>query len=339
MSNNEPELREGPPWVMQEMIDAEPELPAQIDRAGAAGRLAALIAQAKQAGEPILVCGCGTSEHAARAIGAILQQTLPAARVTVRDAFEAQLDPPDQGLLLAISHEAGTAATLAAARHAAARGSRPLLITARPEQAPDGVEALATPLVDRSWCHTVAYLSPILTSALGAGTSAAAARTVIDRELAAHAQRRRDAAALASCHRLLIVSSGVDQITAAELALKLEEAAHLPCTPLGVEQVLHGHLAAADMQTGIVLLRFDPAQAMVRDARAANVAAAVAVLDMPTVQLATPQLASHAEALIAGAIALQLLTLELAMVHGTNPDLIRREQPLYRKVAEVAGAG
>jgi hypothetical protein len=57
------------------------------------------------------------------------------------------------------------------------------------------------------------------------------------------------------------------------------------------------------------------------------------------VQLATPDLRSRAEALIAGAVALQLLALEMAMVHGTNPDLIRREQPLYRKVAQVAGAG
>lgn len=339
MSDDEPELRAGPPWVMQEMIDAEPGLPAQIERSGAAGLLAARVAQTAQAGEPIVVCGAGTSEHAARAIGAILRQTLPGAAVSVRDAFEAQLEPPAQGLLVAISHEAGTAATLAAARHATARGSTALLITARPGRAPAGLQTLATPLLDRSWCHTVAYLSPILLCALGAGLSTACARTLIDHELAAHMQRRVDAAQLARARRLLIVGSGVDEITAAELALKLEEAVHIPCTPLGVEKILHGHLPAADMHTGLVLLRFDPAQAMVRDARAASVAAAAAVLEMPTVQLARPHLASRAEALIAGALALQLLTLELAAVHGTNPDLIRREQPLYRKVAEVAGAG
>ncbi len=339
MSEDEPELRAGPPWVMQEMIDAERELPTQIAHSGAADLLAARIAQTVQAGEPIVVCGCGTSEHAARAIGAILQQTLPAAAVSVRDAFEAQLEPPAQGLLVAISHEAGTAATLAAARHAAARGSTPLLITARPQRAPEGLETLSTPLLDRSWCHTVGYLSPILLCALGAGLSATCARTLIDHELATHMQRRADAAQLASARRLLIVGSGVDEITAAELALKLEEAVHIPCTPLGVEKVLHGHLPAADVRTGLVLLRFDPAQAMVRDARAANVAAAAAVLELPTVQLARPRLASRAQALIAGALALQLLTLELTGVHGTNPDLIRREQPLYRKVAEVAGAG
>jgi fructoselysine-6-P-deglycase FrlB-like protein len=339
MNDDEPELRQGPPWVMEEMIDAEPALADQISRRGAAGLLAARIADTAQAAEPIVVCGCGTSEHAARAIEAILARTLPGTEMKARDAFEVQLDPPDRGLLIAVSHEGTTAATLAAARHAAARGARALLITARPAKAPAGVEAIGTPLLDRSWCHTVAYLSPILTCALGAGLDAQAARRLVDHEFAARIHRRNEAAELGGCHRLLIIGSGVDEITAAELALKIEEAAHIPCTSLGVEKVLHGHLPAADARTGAVLLRFDPAHATIRDARTASVAAAVEVLSMPTVQLATPGLRSRAEALIAGAVALQLLTLELAIVHGTNPDLIRREQPLYRKVAQVAGAG
>jgi hypothetical protein len=45
------------------------------------------------------------------------------------------------------------------------------------------------------------------------------------------------------------------------------------------------------------------------------------------------------EALLAGAVAAQLLTVELATALGINPDLIRREEDLYREVAEVAKAG
>ncbi len=40
--------------------------------------------------------------------------------------------------------------------------------------------------------------------------------------------------------------------------------------------------------------------------------------------------------LLAGAIALQLLTYELALAAGTNPDLIRREQDAYRAAAAAA---
>jgi glutamine---fructose-6-phosphate transaminase (isomerizing) len=339
MSDREPELRSGPPWVMEEMIHAELGLPARISAEPAVSLVAERVGEAASAGESIVICGCGTSEHAARAIQASLEEAAPACRAVARDSFEVRLDPPDRGLLIAVSHAAGTAATRDAATGAVSRGARALLITACPEDAPEAVQAAATPLYDASWCHTVAYLSPILTCALGANLAAATARELIDCELANRQQRRADAVALARSERLLIIGSGVDEITASELALKIEEAAHVPCTPLGTEKVLHGHLPAADARTGAVLIRFDPSRATQRDERTADVAAAAGVLAMPTVTLARPALASGTEALIAGAVALQLLTLELSMARGTNPDLIRREQPLYRRVAELGRAG
>ena len=60
----EPELRPGPPWIMEEMIWAEPELPVQVAGSKDADRLASHIRTAVDAGEPILFTGCGTSEHA-----------------------------------------------------------------------------------------------------------------------------------------------------------------------------------------------------------------------------------------------------------------------------------
>ncbi len=339
MSDREPELRSGPPWVMEEMIDAELGLPARISAEPGVRLVAERVGEAASAGEAIVICGCGTSEHAARAIQASLGDAASSCHVVARDSFEVHLDPPDRGLLIAVSHAAGTAATRDAATAALSRGARVLFITACPEDAPEGVEAVRTPLYDASWCHTVAYVSPILTCALGTGLDAETARKLIDCELAEREQRRADAIALARCDRLLIVGSGVDEITASELALKIEEAAHVPCTPLGTEKVLHGHLPAADARTGAVLIRCDPSQAARRDGRTANVLAAAAVLAMPTITLARPALASRTEALIAGAVALQLLTLELSMARGTNPDLIRREQPLYRRVAELGRAG
>jgi fructoselysine-6-P-deglycase FrlB-like protein len=237
--------------------------------------------------------------------------------------------------VVAFSHEAGTPATLEAARGA----GHAVLVTAKPEGAPDGVEAIATPLHDRSWCHTVAYLSPLLLHAFFAGLDPRRARELISAQLAARPERKEQARRLAGCRRLLVVGSGVDEITASELALKLEEAIYVPTTPLGAEKVLHGHLPAADRDTGLVLLRFDPHQREERDARSADVAAAAGILEMPTVQLALPDAATRAEALLAGAVALQVLTLELCLAIGTNPDLIRREQPLYRQAADAGGAG
>jgi glucosamine--fructose-6-phosphate aminotransferase (isomerizing) len=335
----EPELRPGPPWVMEEMIRSQPDLPEQIAESDDAGHLAASLHEAIHAGAPVLFTGCGTSEHAARAAHAIVGEAHPDANLASRDGFETRLDPPTAGLVVAISHEAGTPATLDAARRSSEAGAHVVLVTAKPERAPADVEPIHTPMHDRSWCHTVAYLSPLLLHAAFTGLSPQRARELIAAQLAGRPQRHEQAGRLVNCRRLLVVGSGVDEITAAELALKLEEATYVPTAPLGVEKVLHGHLPAADRDTGLVLLRFDPDHHDERDRRSADVAAAARVLDMPTIEVGAPDAATRAEALLAGAVALQVLTLELCLELGTNPDRIRREQPLYRKVAEAGGAG
>ncbi len=310
------------------------------------GELAALVASS---GGPVVLTGCGTSEHAAMAGAAMLREVgVPA---VARDAFEASLDPQEGGVLIAISHEAGTEATLAAAAAAGARGARCTLITARPGEAPEGLATIATPVRDTSWCHTVGYLSPML-AFYGLATRVAGSEPApepVSAAIAGVMERRRAlaerASALIGCSRLLAVGSGADEITGRELSLKIEEGVHLPVTPLGLEKALHGHLPAADERTGLVVLRLDPRSGAERDARAENLLAAARVLRMPAVVVGTDELPGSADlppvagALLTGALAAQLLTLELVHAAGTNPDLIRREEPLYREAAEAAGAG
>jgi fructoselysine-6-P-deglycase FrlB-like protein len=330
---------------MEEMIAAEPGLVEPVLAAAAAPVLADWITGARAAGQPVLVVGCGTSEHAAMAGAAMLCEALGREEVRSRDAFEASLDPQDGGVVIAVSHEAGTPATLAAARAAASRGARVAIVTARPERAPDAALTIATPLVDRSWCHTVGYLSPLLAfhavaaQLAGDGPATAPVRAAIDRALEQRETLREHAARLAGCERLLAVGSGADEITVRELALKIEEGTHVPVTPLGLEKVLHGHLPAADERTGVVLLRLDRREGERRDARADDAVRAVAELGMPVARIALeppPGLPSVAGALLGGALVAQLLTLELVHALGTNPDLIRREEEAYRRAAAVA---
>jgi fructoselysine-6-P-deglycase FrlB-like protein len=318
-----PELRDGPPWAMEEMIQAEPGLVEPILNSSAALEAAESIRE----GGPITIVGCGTSEHAAMA-GAHL---IDGARA--RDAFEASLDPQQGGVLIAISHEAGTAATLAAMRAAAANGARTILITARPENA-DADIVVGTPLVDTSWCHTVGYVSPLLAlTAIAGNIDAATTTRVIEGTLAERDRFQEAARILAESERILAVGSGLDEVTAREISLKIEEGVHVPVTPLGMEKVLHGHLPAADDDTGLIVFRLDPTAAEQRDKRAGDVLAAAAELAMPAVQIdALPE----GHPLLAGAIALQLLTLELVHLAGTNPDLIRREQAAYKAAAAAA---
>jgi fructoselysine-6-P-deglycase FrlB-like protein len=296
-----------------------------------AGVLAAAI---RAAGGPVVTTGCGTSEHAALAGAAILGDGARAL-----DAFEASLEPQAGGVLIAVSHEAQTGATLAALDAAEATK---VLITARPDVAPPVDHVYATPMRDTSWCHTVGYLSPLLAfTAIAGHTDPAPVAALIASQLDARPTFADAARRLSGCERLLAVGSGVDEITARELALKIEEGVHVPTTPLGLEKLLHGHLPAADARTGLILLRLDRREAGRRDARARDAAAAAAALDMPTVLIdALPDTSlptTHA-ALLAGALAAQLLTLELVLAAGTNPDLIRREQDAYRAAAAAAAA-
>jgi glucosamine--fructose-6-phosphate aminotransferase (isomerizing) len=317
-----PELRPGPPWAMEEMILAEPGLVAPILTSPEALEAAEWIRET----ETVVVTGCGTSEHAAMAGAALLD-------ARARDAFEASLDPQAEGVLIAISHEAGTAATLAAMK---ATSARTILITARPEKDTGADLTIATPLVDTSWCHTVGYVSPLLAlTAISGAADETTCSTVIEGTLALRPRFKDAARTLGGCERLIVTASGVDEITARELALKIEEGLHKPVTPLGLEKVLHGHLPAADERTGIVVIRVDPSSAPQRDKRAGDARAAAAELTMPTVTIdGLP--AGHP--LLAGAIALQLLTYELVLAAGTNPPLTPRQQPAYKAAAAAAGA-
>ena len=315
-----PELRKGPPWAMEEMILAEPGIVDAILGSEAAAEAAGWLKGAS----PVLTTGCGTSEHAAMA-GAVLLGA------RARDAFEAALDPQDGGVLIGVSHEGETEATLAAL---AATNARTVLITASDSNAAD--LAVRTPLTDTSWCHTVGYLSPLLAFVAMSGARIDA-KGIAEAVLAQRDAFTQMAATLHGCERILAVASGADAVTAREISLKIEEGVHVPVTPLGIEKVLHGHLPAADSRTGVILFRLEPRQAERRDARAANVRAAAAVLDMPTVTIeGLPTEDTVAGALVAGALAAQLLTLELVHAAGTNPDLIRREERAYKEAAAAA---
>jgi glutamine---fructose-6-phosphate transaminase (isomerizing) len=318
--SDEPELRDGPPWAMEEMILAEPGLVSPILALPEAVEAAEWIRET----QTVVVTGCGTSEHAAMAGAALLG-------ARSRDAFEASLDPQAEGILIAISHEAGTAATRAAIK---ATNARTILITARPEVDTGADLVVPTPLVDTSWCHTVGYVSPLLAlTAIAGAADESTAKRVVEGTLALRPRFAEAARTLTGCERLIVTGSGVDEITARELALKIEEGVHVPVTPLGIEKVLHGHLPAADAKTGIVVIRIDPTSAPQRDKRAADVRAAVAELQMPAVTIdGLP--AGHP--LLAGAIALQLLTYELVLAARTNPDLIRREEDAYRAAAAAS---
>jgi glucosamine--fructose-6-phosphate aminotransferase (isomerizing) len=379
-----PEVRPGPPWAMAEMIAAEPALAVRVGRQamadGTASALAKLVRSAIETHEQVVVTGCGTSEHAAMAVAAILRDAqrraaLPGPDPRSAQAFELSFDPPASGLVIGCSHEGGTAATISALDAAAASGARTALITASGgAPATSGRDlVVATRELDQSWCHTVGYVSPITVAEIVGGELTGDTRrpVAIGHRLsegieAAHAGPADGggpppdvsiASVLAAARRLLIVASGIDRITARELALKIEEASWLPATARDLETFLHGHLPATDGSTALLLILLERHGLEARAKRARQALRAAATVGMrpaallgaeaasripaeltPSGRIVVPEsteLSGAAAALLGAATPLQLVTLAVAAARGTNPDPIRRDDPAYLRAAEL----
>jgi glutamine---fructose-6-phosphate transaminase (isomerizing) len=342
-----------------------------------AGRLAAVIRDALHDGAPVTVVGCGTSEHAAMAVAEILSEA--AGRgvvrgagqpncVVARQAFEAALRPQRGGLVIAVSHEGATGATNAAVTAALARGARAAAITA---SASSPIARLAgtvveTREVDRSWCHTVGYASPVIAAvAVGAaltGESREAEPAAIRALLRAGMDQSETAEAIAGelavAREIAIIASGADIPAGRELALKIAEAAWIPTVFHDVETILHGHLPAMDQQTGIVAVLADRDGREARSVRAQQAVASIGRLGArpaaivadevdgiwpafltPAGRIVVPEapsLPAPTAALVGTLVPLQLIAERLARARGTNPDPIRRDQLAYREAAGLA---
>lgn len=372
----QPSHRAGPPYHMTEMIEAEPALAGRLLRRDPAttgvSALAAAVLEAAAAGRPVVVTGCGTSEHGAQGTAEILRGALrsagfAAAVVLVDQALELSLDPFAHGLVIGISHEGGTGATNAALAASRAAGARTALVTAS-RRSPGGAVAdivVETGELDQSWCHTIGYLSPLLAAAqVGALVSKQAIDADVVIELLAFGTRdtvgaERIAAELAGATTLLVIASGADRPAGRELALKVEEASWLPTAHRDLETFLHGHLPATGPETGLVLILADRAHRDERAARARQALAAAGEIGLRTAAILaadldgtitpsltpagrllvaeSPGLPAPVAALLGTSTPLQVLTERIARARGTNPDPIRRDDSVYFRAAEAAG--
>jgi glutamine---fructose-6-phosphate transaminase (isomerizing) len=373
-----PSARSGPPYHMTDMIAAEPHLARRVlgrllQPGSPAAELAVLVRDTAGRGQPIVVTGCGTSEHGAQAVVEILREALrsvglagePGAIISAQ-AFEAALDPQSRGLVIGVSHEGGTSATNAALDGARKAGAQTALITAG--TASPGAKladvVVATGEMDQGWCHTVGYLSPILAAAaVGAIVSGRDLDPEAVSELVAAGVRdeagaEQIASRLGDASHLLGIASGADRPAGRELVLKVEEASWLPSAYRDLETYLHGHFPATDESTGLVLILTDRDRRTERIAKARQALAGAKVLGLrsaailanhaageikddltPAGRLVVPDapfLPAPVAALLGSATPLQLLTERIARARGTNPDPIRRDDPRYVEAAAAA---
>jgi glucosamine--fructose-6-phosphate aminotransferase (isomerizing) len=376
VSTSTPSRRDGPPYHMTDMIAAEPAHARRLlvklgERGSAAAGLAEAIRSTVAAGDPVTLVGCGTSEHAALAAAEILREAAVVAGhgqaiVTSAQAFEATQTPPASGLVVGVSHEGGTTATnaaLAAAR-AAGRRTAAITVTHRSPIGPLADLVVETDELDQGWCHIVGYLSPIVAAAAvgvhlsGRALEPEAVATLLADGTHDEAGAERIAAGLAGSSRVIVIASGADRPAGREITLKIEEASWVPTAYRDLETFLHGHLPATDSTTGLILILADRDHRAERLARARQALAAARVLglrataiiaadadadlDAGLTPLGRLRVAERAglpapvAALLGTATPLQLLTERIARARGTDPDPIRRDDPLYVAASEAA---
>ena len=251
----------------------------------------------------VLHTGCGTSFHAAQTAG------------WAEQALELVLRPQEADAFVVVSHEGGTALTLEAAR---AFDGPVWLVTGKPDS-PLGELAdevvVATPEIEKSWCHTASYTCAVAAMRALHGEDISGLPAAVEEAL-------QDREPVSDHERFLVAGAGRDWPTAQEAVLKLREGVHVAAEANQTEQLLHGHLAAVDESVRAFVLEGEGRAAE----RAAGAVAALREIGCDTTLVPT----IHP---VADVVRFQLLTLDLAEARGIDPDPIRRDDPRWERAA------
>jgi glucosamine--fructose-6-phosphate aminotransferase (isomerizing) len=250
--------------------------------------------------------GCGTSFHAAQTTGHGI------------DALEFLLDLPEADVLVLVSHEGETPLTLEAAQ---AFAGPKWLVTGKAEgpiAALCDEVVVATPAVEESYCHTVSYTCAVAALAALRGEDVSWLPDAVAAKLSG------ERFPVSAHERFLIAGAGRDWPTAQEAALKLREGAYLAAEPHRLEELLHGHLAAVDERVRCFVLEGEGRAA----ARAAEAVAALTELGCDVTLVPTRHRAVDI-------VPFQLLTLDLAEARGVDPDLIRWDDPRWKRARDA----
>ena len=379
-----PADRPGPPWAMAEMIAAEPGLASRVaERVVADGSAAALAAlSAARLPRAIRWWPPDAAPRSTRRMGAaaILRDAWRSEGLRGRgpvaaQAFELALDPPAGGLVIGISHEGGTAATIAAMAAGRAHGASTALITGS-AASPAAARADVTARDGRDGPRLVPHgRLPVADRRGGGGrlgsrgrpstpgrsgrASSRASRPRTPRAATARARTRpspRPSPPRRTCSSSAPARTGSPHASSRSRSRRPRGC---PSAIRDLETFLHGHLPATGAETRWSLVLTErarprrPGQARPPGARRGRLARAsrpAAILGADAAALIpdaltpggrivvpeAPDLAPACASLLGAAGPLQLVTLAIAAARGTNPDLIRREDPRYLRAAELA---
>lgn len=301
----------------------------------------------------IVVTGCGTSFHGAL-LGAQMLQEAVDTRAVVHAIHAYDLlhgtDVPRDTVVLGVSHSGTTSTTnqaLGLARRSGA-ATRALCGLAGTKMEEVAEEVLVTGSVhDHSWANTMSYTTQLAAFARLAETLASEPRDLfpagvgktphlLRRALASEAAVRRLAGRVARHDRVTFLGGGLDEVTALEAALKIRETCSFPASGYHVEQFLHGPFLSLNRREAIVALRSrqdDDRETQILRGVARTGASVTVVGEARGAQIPLP-MAERLLRPIVSVVPLQFLAYYVALEKEANPDIMRSEEPRYRRGLE-----
>ena len=317
--------------------------------------------------ERVFLVGIGTSYHAAQVVEHFMREYGGGIQAYPVHSFDFALYGPtmsERDCVVIISHKGTKAYSVRALEKATEAGAQSVLITGLGlEGKPDNADhVIETVPLEQSSTYTISYTGALAAMGLLAerigfhrtGESSVSqlffeqelpaaieAGTRFDDEMKTWAEQWIDR------RRIWLTGGGPSAVNAAEVALKIKEAAYLQAEGIHVEQFLHGALQNTEPDDVFVLIApagaaqsrvFQFAEAVreigapylvVSDGTAGEIIGnAFAAIDVPAVPEPFTALTSL--------VPLQLLSYHLALTAGTHPDTFRLDDERFARAFQKA---
>ncbi|MHB8393074.1 MAG: SIS domain-containing protein [Candidatus Dormibacteria bacterium] len=300
---------------------------------------------------PLLFCGIGTSLHACRVAAYWTSEVSggrlrPAAVEAHELALHGDIRPEDQ--IVVVSHRGTKRFPLAVLGRARIAGARTVTVTGHGAVNPGGDVILRTCADETASTHTVSYLTALMmlgrvvqrmlgqqAHAFGQALSTVpeSIRTTLALPPPTELPRR-----LINREPILITGYGIDEVTAAEAALKVKEGAYLWAEGMSEELALHGTPAVFDPRAAAVVIypgqddggRADQLIKLLAELGLEIITCGPDSHDLPFTRV------DYLMRPFVAIIPFQRLVAELARGRGSNPDLTRGDvEPWSSAISRV----
>ncbi len=348
-------MRQAHPFYMYEAILKQPHTVQTVIERNEA--LIGEVANKLRAAKRIFLVGIGTSYHAAETSRYIARALAKSAEVYAVHAFDFANYPPvlsREDCVIGISHRGTKTYTVEALRMAQESGCLTIGITGLGDETPlyrHSALTVGTVEQESSSAHTVSFIGSVaILAAIFAQINGGPEERIFLREtlplLLEECIRVGEAARdfaqyLSQGRRIWLAGGGPFGILAKEIALKIKETSYLQPEGMAVEEMIHGPFQCVESQDFFILIApYGKSQQRALDLASMieMVGANYLWVDDGTAHVSThyrivvPKVAEHYAAL-ACLIPLQLLTYQIALNAGTNPDSFRDEDPRFHEIS------